>query len=275
MPWAPEMFSAPVLQRLQDKRRRTLATVPYYDGLLAGELDALVESFAGEPELHHPLRGRVRGARALREFAAQASGWLHARNVSVHDVDHLVAARQGFEEVVLALDGDGGRVEVAVAIVADRHADGRIDELRVYFSDWPLTRHHSGRPPVLQPDPKLRLGDVVGDYHRALAAGDIEAIVAAFAPDGYAREPAGVPYVHAGRDGLRDFYARMLAGGGIPLEHCALIDDGRACALEYNVVRWGTTELAPQAGLAVHIRSGSGRLAAVRIYDDADPPPPP
>jgi hypothetical protein len=27
--------------------------------------------------------------------------------------------------------------------------------------------------------------------------------------------------------------------GGILLEHCALVDDERACALEYNVVRWG------------------------------------
>ena len=60
--------------------------------------------------------------------------------------------------------------------------------------------------------------------------------------------------------------------GGIPLEHCTLIDDGRACALEYNIVRWGGTELPPQAGIAVHLRGPSGRLAAVRMYDDADPP---
>jgi hypothetical protein len=61
-------------------------------------------------------------------------------------------------------------------------------------------------------------------------------------------------------------------GGGIPLEHCAAIDDGRACALEYNVVRWGRTELAPQAGVAVYVRGPHGKLAAARIYDDTDPP---
>jgi hypothetical protein len=27
----------------------------------SGETDALVRSFAGEPELHHPIRGRVKG----------------------------------------------------------------------------------------------------------------------------------------------------------------------------------------------------------------------
>ena len=94
-----------------------------------------------------------------------------------------------------------------------------------------------------------------------------------FEPDGYAREPAGSQYIHSGPDGLRAFYESLFSnGGGIPLEHCALADDGRACALEYNVVRWGTTQLPPQAGVAVYVRGQSGKLAAARIYDDADPP---
>ena len=51
-----------------------------------------------------------------------------------------------------------------------------------------------------------------------------------------------------------------------------MTDDARACALEYNVVAWGRTTLPPQAGLAVYVRGDSGKLAAARIYDDADPP---
>jgi hypothetical protein len=39
-------------------------------------------------------------------------------------------------------------------------------------------------PPLLQPDPELRESDVVAKYQRALAAGDVDAIVAAFEPDG-------------------------------------------------------------------------------------------
>jgi hypothetical protein len=114
----------------------------------------------------------------------------------------------------------------------------------------------------------------VGEYQRALAAGDIDAIVAVFEPDGYAREPAGGRYIHSGQDGLGAFYERMFSNdGGIPLELCVLVDDGRACALEYNVVRWGKTELPPEAGVAVYVRGESGKLAAARIYDDTDPPP--
>ena len=113
----------------------------------------------------------------------------------------------------------------------------------------------------------------MAEYQRALSAGDVDAIVAAFEPDGYAREPAGGQYMHRGLDGLRAVYELLFSnGGGIPLEHCELVDDNRACALEYNVVRWGRMELPPEAGVAVYVRGQSGKLAAARIYDDVSPP---
>jgi hypothetical protein len=237
------------------------------------EMDALVGSFVKAPELHDPVRGRVRGRRAFEAFASETTAWLAQRNATVEEVEHVITEQHGFEEVVLHLDDRGGRIELPVAIVADHHSHGRLDELRVYFSSWPIVGRHANRPPLLQPDPELHEADVVGEYQRALAAGDVEATVAAFEPDGYAREPAGGEHVHSGRDGLRSFYEALFSnGGGIPLEHCAMIDDGRSCALEYNVVRWGRTELPPEAGVAVYVRGPSGKLAAARIYDDADPP---
>jgi hypothetical protein len=273
MPWIPELFSVPALQRLEEKRQRELVTVPFFDGLLAGELDALVRSFAGEPELHHPVRGRIRGVRAFETYVTETNAWLRLRNVSVEDIDAVAAGRHGIDEVVLHLDGDAGRVDLPVAVVADKVSDGRIDEVRIYYTSWPLTGRHANRPPVLQPDPQLRESDVVADYQRALAAGEVNAVVATFEPDGYAREPAGGRHVHTGRDQLRALFERLFSNdGGIPLEHCALIDDHRACALEYNVVRWGRTDLSPQAGVAVYVRGESGKLAAARIYDDVDPP---
>jgi hypothetical protein len=274
MPWLPELFSAPVLARLEEKLHRDeLVTVPYFDGLMAGEPDALIESFAGEPELYDPVRGRIKGAPAFEAFVTETNAWLKQRNVAVEDVERVHTERSGLGEMVLHLDGGTGRVDLPVAIVADRKPDGRIDELRIYSSSWPLTGRHANRPPLLQPDPELRASDVVADYQRALTAGDVGAIVAAFEPDGYAREPAGGQYIHRGPDGLRAFYELLFSNdGGIPLEHCALIDDKRACALEYNVVRWGKTELPPEAGVAVYVRGQSGKLAAARIYDDTDPP---
>jgi hypothetical protein len=270
----PELFSTQALQRVLDERRREeLVAVPYFDGLLSGEPEALLESFAGEPEVYDPVRGRIKGVQPFKAFLAETREWLAQRNASVEDVEHVVLERRGFEEVVLHLDGASGRVDLPFAIVADRESDGRIDELRIYYSSWALTGRHANRPPVLQPDPELHESDVVAEYQHALATGDADTIVAAFEPDGYAREPAGGRYIHRGTDGLRAFYAGLFSnGGGIPLEHCNVVDDGRACALEYNVVRWGMARLPPQAGVAVYVRGPGGRLAAARIYDDADPP---
>jgi hypothetical protein len=180
---------------------------------------------------------------------------------------------RSFEEVLLHLDSEGGRVEVPVAIVADRRSDGRLVELRIYHSIWAVTGRHLHRPPLLQRNPDLRAEGVVAEYQRALAAGDVDALIATFEPDGYAREPAGREFLHRGRDDLRAFYQRLFSnGGGIELEHCGLVHDRRACALEYNVVGWGKTELPPEAGVAVYVQGESGQMAAARIYDDADPP---
>ena len=274
MPWDPELFSAPALARLEDKRgREELVSVSYFVGLMAGELDPLVKSFAGEPELHHPVRGRIKGARAFEAFVTETNAWLAQRNVSVEDVERVVLDGRGFEEVVLHFDGETGRIDLPFALVADHPSGGRIDELRIYYSGRPLTGRRASRPPLLQRDPELRESDVVAEHQRALAGGDVDAIVASFEPDGYARTAGGSgEEIHRGPDGLRAFYERLFSnGGGIPLESCAHVDDGRACALEYNVVRWGATELAPRAGLAVYVRGRSGKLAAARIYDDGDP----
>jgi hypothetical protein len=270
VPWAPELFSTPALERIQARWQEELETVPFFDGLLTDEMDALVGSFYEEPELFDPVRGRVRGVRAFEAFVVDMRDWLSRHHASIEDVERVVGDDHGFAEVVLHLDSGVG---IPVAIVNERRPGGRIGELRLYFSRWPLTGRHTNRAPLLQPDPELREADVVGEYQDALARGDVAAIVAAFEPDGYAREPAGGEHVHRGADALRAFYELLFSnGGGIPLEHCTVTDNGRACALEYNVVRWGQTELPPQAGVAVYERGESGKLAAARIYDDVDPP---
>lgn len=247
MPWIPEFFSAPVLERVQSQAAdvRAAEPVPYFAGVMSGETDALVRSFAGDPELHHPLRGRVRGRRGFEEFVRRTNEWLTERSGVIGDVDRLITPSRGIEQTMLTIDGDLGRVDVPVAIAADRGEAGRILELRIYYSE----------------------------YQRALAAGDAEAIVATFEPDAYFREPAGGAYVHRGREELLALYRLFFSnGGGVGLEHCTLTDDGRSCALEYNVVQWGRAQLRPEAGLAVYARGATGKLASARIYDDSDPP---
>ena len=66
----------------------------------------------------------------------------------------------------------------------------------------------------------------------------------------------------------RAYYLDCFSTGGISTELCALTDDGQQCAVEYNCVRWGSSDLPPQAGLTVFDRGADQLLAAVREYGD-------
>src|SRR3954467_2461265 len=124
MPWIPELFSAPALERIRGQAEaRAAAPVPYFAGLRSGETDALVRSFAGEPELHHPIRGRVKGRRAFERFVTETNTWLTARNAVSGDADRIITPRRGVEETLLTLDGDHGRFELPIGIAADRDED--------------------------------------------------------------------------------------------------------------------------------------------------------
>src|SRR3954471_19113815 len=123
---------------------------------MTGEIGAIIESFAGEPEVHDPVRGRVKGAAAFERFAAQTNAWLAERDAIVQDVGFIVTPRRRVEEGVLHLDGG---VALAVAAASDHDEDGRLAEIRIYFSTWPLTGVRAIRPPLLQPDPDLRVDD--------------------------------------------------------------------------------------------------------------------
>ena len=231
MPWLPELFSAPALQRVLDERRRdSLVAVPYFDGLLAGDPQPLVDSFVDEPQVHDPLRGRIRGEAAFRAFVTESSAWLREHGARVDDVEHVILDGHGFEEVVVRLDTDRGHIDLPVAVVADLRPDGRIEEVRVYFATAPLTGRPTRRPPLLQADPTVRVPDEVAA-----------------------------------------FYASSADGGEVTLEPCALVDDGRAGALEHNVVRTGTARPTSEAGIAVVVRSAEGAPATVRTYADVGP----
>ena len=122
-----------------------------------------------------------------------------------------------------------------MAVVADRRPDGRIEELRVYSTAALLGGGPTSRPPLLQPDPAPLV-------------------------------PAAVA------EALDAIYEPLLSRSGGTLEACGLVDDGRACALEYNVVRSGSPRVPRQAGFAAFVSGDGGRLAAVRVYDDLAPP---
>jgi SnoaL-like domain len=274
MPWMPEVFMAPIAESLRaEEAAPTNDAVPYYEGIMANEPDALIRSFAGQPRVDDPRVGYVEGVREFRAFVAGTADWLREHDAVVENVALTRTRTRTVEEVVLQLLAeDGIRVELPVAVVTDRNPERTIKMIRVYHSMWPLTGGHQVRERLLPRDPNIVVPDVVDEYQRALAAGDLDAVVATYEEDAYAREPSGGEYIYRGKERLREVYSLMFANGGIQLEHCSLTDDGVRCAVEYNGVRWGLMELPPQAGVAVYERGSSGLLTAARIYDDVQPP---
>jgi len=247
----------------------TPATV-YLDRLVAGDRAAIAAGFSDSPAIDDPFAGAVRGPDALDRFVAERHAWLTARAARIAPGPITWGNGRTVVEAVLQLRQDGHDVNLPIAVVSDDAPDGRIEALRVYHSFWPLEGHHRVRPPLLPHNPYARPMGVVADYQRALAAGDVDAIVATFEPDGYFREPSGEPWVHRGTVELRKFMTQILGAGGIGIEHATVTEDGVACAIEFNAVRFGKRALTPQAGLAVYERHPGGRIRAARIYDDVN-----
>ena len=171
---------------------------------------------------------------------------------------------------MLHVAGEAGRTELPMALAADLDPHARMTEPRIYFSRWPLSGVRGVRPPLLQPDPDLQAPDVVGEYHRAPAAGDVDA-VAGGVRTGWLR-PRAVP---AGLTVARTNFVCSTSGSS-PMAV------GRAsssapwpttAALRAGVQRRcsGPEGVAARSRHRRHVRGEGARLAAVRIYDDVHP----
>ncbi len=246
-------------------------TAAYLPTLVSGDLAALPALFAADAIVDDPLGGRARGPLELERSALARRAWLAEHAARAEAVRVTRTASRTVAESLLHLTLPAARaVALPVAVVGQHGPGGRLAAVRVYHSLWPLLSHHIIRPPLLAHDPELRVTDIVQTYQRALAAGDVDAIVATFEPDGSFREPAGGDFVFAGPDELRRFMTNILSAGGIGLEHCTVTDDGVACAIEFNAVSFGPRPIEPQAGVAVYERGPSGKLRTARIYDDVN-----
>ncbi len=242
----------------------------YLARLLAGDTASLRAGFASEPSVDDPLFGPVRGEGAFEPYVAARTAWLRARAARVSPVRTTRDDHRTVVESVLHVIGAAGGIDLPVAIVGDRDGAGRVRAIRIYHSLWPLEGKHRVRPPLLARDPSAHATGVVAEYQRALAAGDLEAILATFEPDGYFREPSGGEYVHRGPTELRKFMTDILSAGGIGLEHATVTDDGIVTVIEFNAISFGPRPLTPQAGLAVYELGPTGHIAAARIYDDVN-----
>jgi ketosteroid isomerase-like protein len=272
MPWFPDFVSAVEQVRRQTRVAGQADPVgQYFAALNSGDPRPLEDLWPGEVVVYDPRGGEIRGHRQLRRFVRQSDSLLSGRLARTAIVASTSAGGRAVVELLAYLNHDGEELAWPVAVVAECPDDWSV-VFRTYCSQWPVDGRRHLRPPILGPG-RTDLGDIVGRYQAALAAGDLDAVVSTFAPDGYVRESLGTHDTHRGTAELRSYFrACFSAGGGIDVQNCAVTDDSVRCAVEYNCVRWGGHDLPPQAGLAVYERDGDGLLAAVRVYDDVEAP---
>ena len=245
----------------------------FYRQLSDGDVEAIRQLFTGPVSISAPSVDGIVGNAELEAFVAAEHAWLGEwcaqywilREMSVgdrHALEILVHGRRGEE-----------RLELPVLIIA-QCAAGRCAWLRIYHSTWPLTGHHHPRPPIDMPMAIGKKPAVIERYFAGLASGDVDNVLACYAPHGSLREPSGSAYLHAGRDALRAFYEAAFAEpGGVALAHMSTLFDGACFVVEYVCDRWGRHAFAPIAGAAVYdLTEGADAIAAVRIYDDVAPP---
>jgi hypothetical protein len=250
-------------------RATTHPVCHYVPLLIAGDLQGLLDLFGDVPRVNDPRLGWVEGA-LFAPFVQASHEGLSERHARVEHRATTTSAQGAVEECSLRLVRQGVEVRVPVAIAAPS-SNGTLDSVRVYHSMWPLMGAHGLRRPILSAIQGLRLPGIVAQYHDHLARGDVSGVVQQFEPDGSLREALGEESVHRGTTALRGFFDQRLSRGGISAEGCSVTDDGRSCALEYNITAWGSGRLPHQAGITIYERGITGLLAAVRIYDDVEP----
>jgi hypothetical protein len=74
MPWMPEVFTAPIAEARRSQRAMTINdAVPYYEGIMADEPDALVRFFAAQQlVLDDPASATWR---SRRSYTPSSPGW--------------------------------------------------------------------------------------------------------------------------------------------------------------------------------------------------------
>lgn len=245
----------------------------YLPALVEGQAEQLALRLGDKATVDDPIFGRTNGP-ALGRYLEECAAWMTKRAATFERVAFTTGSDRDVTEGTLGLTFDGRRVSLPVAVVAERRKEREV-ELRLYYSTKPIHGSHAVRSPLLAQDDSISVPPSVTAHLDALSRGDAKAIVETFEMGAVLRDPAGRTYTRdAEGQGLLAFYERLFRtpGGaaGIQVLNGGRADDGTTCAVEYTVVRVHGKGVPPQAGLGVYERGESGKLRAVRVYEDVE-----
>ncbi len=249
--------------------------------LVSAQADQLVRRLGERATVDDPIFGRTTGMPALARYLDEVASWLSKHNGAFDQVAFVTGSDRDVTEGTLSLTFEGRRVQVPLAVVAERRPEREV-EMRLYYSTKPIKGTRAVRSPLLPQNDEVSVPVQVAAQLDALSRADIDGVLASFEDGATLRDSAGETRTKTGDGGpLRAFYEKVVMGNsgggkggargtGIEVLKGARADDGRICALEYTVVRVHGKNVPPQAGLAVYERGETGLLRAVRVYEDVE-----
>jgi len=243
----------------------------YFTVLKREDIDDLSSVLNEECKLYTPLEGEIKGRNNIKKYIIYQKDWLNLKKAKVDVINMIDNNNRIVIEFVIFFNKQDKPIELPVVAVLDID-NSSINSIRIYHSTWPLTGKHTVIKPILETEENLDEPDIISMYMQGIKNADKEFVLSLFEEKAYVQEPSGSKFRHQGKAEREKFYSFTLDKGGVPLKHCAATFDGKHFAVEYVFDEWGDKKFEPQAGIAIYEIGESGKIAAVRIYDDASPP---
>lgn len=109
----------------------------YFASLATAQVDQLVKRLGDRATIDDPIFGRTSGMPTLQRYAEEVAAWLEKHGGAFEKVAFVTGSDCDVTEGTLALTFDGRRVQVPVAVVAERRPEREV-ELRLYYSTKPI-----------------------------------------------------------------------------------------------------------------------------------------
>ena len=234
------------------------------------DIENLSSILNNKSTLYTPLDGLISGRDNITKYIIKQKEWLNVKNARVEIFNIIDIKNRIIMELNIFYERGETTIELPFIVVIDINKNV-ITDIRLYHSSLPTTGKHIVIKPILKPDNNLVEPDIITEYVRGIKKADKDLVLSLFEDDAYVQEPSGSKYKHQGIEALNEFYSFMLSKGGVSINHCTATFDGKHFAVEYIIDEWGNKKFEPQAGIAVYEIGKTGKIAAVRIYDDASP----
>jgi hypothetical protein len=231
----------------------------YVRALVDGATDALSRRLGNRATIDDPVFGRASTLSSIDPLLEKVSKRFREGQATYRHVASATGVDRDVSEGVITMDGGSAKVDVPIAVIAERRRLREI-ELRVYYSS--LASQRKPRPPLLAADEDVPVPQIVAHVLEALRKGAVERVLSAFEEASRWVDPKG--QVHAKKDGsMATFIAEL--GGRVELVPAGSADDGRTCCIEAIVTR-GRANQEPEPAALSFERGDSGLIRELRLY---------